>query len=157
MSITKSVKQFFYETLGLGQNTVRAVPCLIVTEDGRVMQSNLRAVSGYLLDDKFHQAFLLDHASEVPLKDDNKHVLILDERDAYPWLAGRKNESKRQKWSETINDIASNEWARQKSLYDERVAKDKNIRIILMIFAVVAIILTLILLLSWGVNTLMQA
>lgn len=148
MKLTQ-IKQTIYELFGLGSNQVRAVRCLIVTEHGKVITSNLKAVSGYLLDNELHQAFLLDHDSEVPIRNSEKHVLILDERDAYPWIGGRRDRAKRDEWAKTIDGIASNEWARQKSLYDERVARDKNIRIILLIFAVVAIILTLIIIIAF--------
>lgn len=154
MSLIRKAKQFIYETTGFGSNQFRAVTCLIVTEHGKVLTQNLRAVSGYLVDDELHQAFLLDHNSEVPVKNESKHVLILDEKDAFPWIAGKKSSEKRKVWSETICDIAASEWARQKSLYDEKVAKDKNIRLILMIFALTAIVLVLIILLSFGMNML---
>lgn len=107
------IRSFVYDKFGFGKNPHRLVACRLTTEDGRVIQRDLPAENGYVIWNDCSMAFLLDHAGEIPLRGSNKYELILDERDAYPWVSGKVDKDKRKNWAESINTISANEYARQ--------------------------------------------
>ena len=143
------INEFIYDHFGIGSNPHRLVHCRITTEHGRVLTLDLPAENGYVIDEKSSMAYLLDHAGEVPLRGAKYHELILDERDAYPWMAGQISKSKREEWGKTIDKISANEYSRQFSEAEARVNKNKQNMIILLTFALVAIVLTLMILLMF--------
>lgn len=137
---------FLYDHFDWGDNPYRTVHCRITTEFGKVVQRKLPAEAGYVIDEKSKNAWLLDHSGEVPLRGEKYTELILDERDAYPWMPGKVSKGKREEWGRTIDKISANEFARQKNQAEAQIIKDKKNSVILMIFTLAAICLVLMIL-----------
>lgn len=138
-----TIKTFLYDKFGLGSNPHRLVRCRMSTEDGRVIVRNLPAENGYVLWADTSSAFLLEHSGEVRLRGTNQTELILDEKDAFPWVAEKLSNGKREAWAKTIDQIAANEFSRQKNLAVAKIDKNKSQFIILAMFALISIVLIL--------------
>lgn len=138
-----TIKTFLYDMFGLGSNPHRLVRCRMSTEDGRVIVRNLPAENGYVLWADTSSAFLLEHSGEVRLRGTNQTELILDEKEAFPWVAEKLSNGKRETWAKTIDQIAANEFSRQKNLAVAKIDKNKSQFIILAMFALISIVLIL--------------
>ena len=147
-----AIKTFLYDKFGFGSNPHRLVRCRMSTEDGRVIIRNLPAENGYIIWEETSSAFLLDHSGEVMLRGTNQSELILDEKDAFPWLAEKLSSGKRKEWAKTIDQIAANEFSRQKNLAIAKMDKNKTQAMLIMLVALVAIVLLLMVFILFVVN-----
>jgi len=138
-----TIKTFLYDKFNIGSNPHRLVRCRMSTEDGRVIVRNLPAENGYVIWEDISAAFLLEHSGEVRLRGTNQTELILDEKDAFPWLPEKLSNGKRDAWAKTIDQIAANEFSRQKNLAVAKIDKNKNQFVILAMFALITIVLIL--------------
>lgn len=146
---------FLYDKFGYGNNPHRNVHCRITTEDGKVIRRDLPAENGYVIWEDCSMAFLLDHSGEVLVRGTNETELILDERDAFPWLADKLTKGKREEWAKTIDQICDNEFARQKNMVAAQLEKDKTQKIIILIFGLAALVILLMILSLFVMNVLL--
>lgn len=150
-----AIKTFLYDKFGFGSNPHRLVRCRLSTEDGRVIIRNLPAECGYIIWEETSSAFLLNHAGEVRLRGTNQSELILDEKDAFPWLSEKLSSGKREEWAKTIDEISANEFSRQKNMAVAKINRDKNQRMLIILFALIAIVFLLMILAMFVMNVLL--
>ena len=66
----------------------RAQNVLVATGDGRLVDDNMVAAKGYMVDNKLHEAFFMDHRALQRPFGGNSSVIVLDERSAIPLYWG---------------------------------------------------------------------
>ena len=86
----------------------RMQPCLITTEDGRVVDTSLPVELGYLIDRKADEAYILAPATMVPYC--GLMYAVLDERDGLPPAINEAARKAREHYKKSINLIGHENW-----------------------------------------------
>lgn len=131
-----------------GGSPKRNVRVMMFTSDGRMIDMNLPAEDGYLIDDQAERAFYLDYESLIPMKETKEYILPLYERDAVPLSFGKKNSKAREKVKENINQIAINSRKNACQNINNMIAKDKMAESIKMILLLLGCILALVIIIN---------
>ncbi len=129
---------------------------LILTEDSRIVEDAFPVNRGYVVDSKEREAYFLDAEALIKPKTGKASVLPVSERSAVPLYLGVGNV----KWGPRVKalngqltTIARENLEKTLAALPEKASKDKiadTFRLVILIFAILAVILILAGLLSSG-------
>lgn len=125
--------------LGISIGKKRKQDCLLLTEDGRILDIKLSVVKGYVVEHKTGEAWALYPDSRIPEKGTNRLLQVITERDAAPISVDgqRKDNSKRLK--DMISKIAQENASAARANIQKKSFKNKyaeTLQLLLIIFAI---------------------
>ena len=117
----------------------RKQDCLLLTEDGRILDISLRVVKGYVVEHKTAEAWELFPDSRIPEKGTNRLFQVITERDLAPMsLNGNKQDNTKRK-KDMLTKIAQESASAARAALQKKSAKSKlaeTVQLLAIIFGV---------------------
>jgi hypothetical protein len=104
----------------------RKQECLLLTEDGRILDISLSVVKGYVVEHKTSEAWGLFPDSRIPERDTNHLYQVITERDCAPMsLNGHKAQDYSKRMKDTISKIAQENASAARANIQKKSVKNK--------------------------------
>lgn len=118
--------------------------CLLLTEDGRILDISLPADKGYVVSEKTGEAWGLNPDSCIPERGTNKLFLVMTERDCVPMSLNGKGQQGGKRDEDMISKIAQEHASEARANVQKKPQKSKffdTLQWLLLIFAITIAVL----------------
>jgi hypothetical protein len=132
----------------------RKQSCLLLTEDGRILDIKLPVVKGYVVEHKTAEAWGLFPDSRIPERGTNRLFQVITERDCAPMsLNGQKSDKGNMRMKKDMSQIAQENAQAARAAIQKKSAKNKiaeTLQLLAIIFGIVVCVLVVFGLISTG-------
>jgi hypothetical protein len=129
---------------GIGKK--RKQDCLLLTEDGRILDISLPVVKGYVVSEKTGEAWGLFPDSCIPIKGTKNSVLVISERDCAPMSLNGDGQGNSKRMKENMSKIAQENASAARAAIQKKTYKHKfmeTLQLVALIFAVGIVVLAI--------------
>jgi septum formation inhibitor MinC len=135
--------------LGILNKTKRKQSCLLLTEDGRILEIAPTVVRGYVAEHKTQEAWELYPDERIPKRGTNRLFQLITERDMAPLsLDGTSNKQSEKRAKKTLSQIAQESAAAARANLQKQSLKSKQAETIQLLIIILGITVSLLVLVS---------
>ncbi len=114
-----------FKLLGIGKSK-RKQRCLVLTEDGRIVEENLPVIKGYVVSEKTAEAWGLYPDACVPERGTNNLYQVTTERDCAPMSLNGHSQSLGKRLKATMKKIAQENAAAARAKIQKKSYRNKQ-------------------------------
>jgi hypothetical protein len=125
---------------GISIGKKRKQDCLLLTEDGRILDIKLPVVKGYVVEHKTGEAWGLYPDSRILEKNTHRLVQVITERDAAPISLNGQGKDNSKRLKEMISKIAQENASAARANIQKKSARSKyaeTLQLLMIIFGII--------------------